>query len=342
MLRWGLQKGFVVIPKSNHLERQIENAAIFDFTLSRRTWRSSTRSTGRAARPGPRDAVVVAPSARRCETPYDVYRDGGRTSTTTVATQYIDGDWSTGGRHADIAVLRSDRRVDDRGRAELDDLRMSRRPWRAAHRAQPGLPARAAATTRGNALRTIAEIIVRRARVTVLADLARAGGRVSALPRCGVRSPSPRGSAATTPSGTAVSRARSWPATRRVRRSTCYAHRSASSSRSARGTSRSPCSAASSRRRALVDGQHARHQSERGDRPALATLELDPARSTSSRSAAGASSTSLRAGARSAGRSSTPSSPRWSRSPGHRDTGKEVMEPSGAQPDARCARASAG
>ena len=34
MLRWGLQKGFVVIPKSNHLERQIENAAIFDFTLS--------------------------------------------------------------------------------------------------------------------------------------------------------------------------------------------------------------------------------------------------------------------------------------------------------------------
>ncbi len=34
MLRWGIQKGFVVIPKSNHLERQIENAAIFDFTLS--------------------------------------------------------------------------------------------------------------------------------------------------------------------------------------------------------------------------------------------------------------------------------------------------------------------
>ena len=34
MLRWGLQHGFVVLPKSDHRERQIENAAIFDFELS--------------------------------------------------------------------------------------------------------------------------------------------------------------------------------------------------------------------------------------------------------------------------------------------------------------------
>lgn len=34
MLRWGIQKGLVVLPKSNHLERQIENAAIFDFELT--------------------------------------------------------------------------------------------------------------------------------------------------------------------------------------------------------------------------------------------------------------------------------------------------------------------
>jgi diketogulonate reductase-like aldo/keto reductase len=34
MLRWGLQKGFVVLPKSNRRERQVENAAIFDFALS--------------------------------------------------------------------------------------------------------------------------------------------------------------------------------------------------------------------------------------------------------------------------------------------------------------------
>ena len=34
MLRWGLEHGFVVLPKSDHRERQIENAAIFDFALS--------------------------------------------------------------------------------------------------------------------------------------------------------------------------------------------------------------------------------------------------------------------------------------------------------------------
>jgi diketogulonate reductase-like aldo/keto reductase len=34
MLRWGLEHGFVVLPKSDHRERQVENAAIFDFALS--------------------------------------------------------------------------------------------------------------------------------------------------------------------------------------------------------------------------------------------------------------------------------------------------------------------
>jgi diketogulonate reductase-like aldo/keto reductase len=33
MLRWGLEHGLVVLPKSNRAERQIENAAIFDFAL---------------------------------------------------------------------------------------------------------------------------------------------------------------------------------------------------------------------------------------------------------------------------------------------------------------------
>jgi 2,5-diketo-D-gluconate reductase A len=34
MLRWGLQRGFVVLPKTNHPARQIENAAVFDFELA--------------------------------------------------------------------------------------------------------------------------------------------------------------------------------------------------------------------------------------------------------------------------------------------------------------------
>jgi 2,5-diketo-D-gluconate reductase A len=34
MLRWGLQHGFVVLPKTNDPARQIENAAVFDFELS--------------------------------------------------------------------------------------------------------------------------------------------------------------------------------------------------------------------------------------------------------------------------------------------------------------------
>jgi diketogulonate reductase-like aldo/keto reductase len=34
MLRWGIQRGFVVIPKSVHRERIVENAAALDFELS--------------------------------------------------------------------------------------------------------------------------------------------------------------------------------------------------------------------------------------------------------------------------------------------------------------------
>ena len=33
MLRWGLEHGFIVLPKSNHPERQAENAGVFDFAL---------------------------------------------------------------------------------------------------------------------------------------------------------------------------------------------------------------------------------------------------------------------------------------------------------------------
>jgi 2,5-diketo-D-gluconate reductase A len=34
LLRWGLQRDAIVIPKSTHRERIEENAKIFDFTLS--------------------------------------------------------------------------------------------------------------------------------------------------------------------------------------------------------------------------------------------------------------------------------------------------------------------
>lgn len=34
MLRWHIQRGVVVIPKSTHIERMEENFNVFDFTLS--------------------------------------------------------------------------------------------------------------------------------------------------------------------------------------------------------------------------------------------------------------------------------------------------------------------
>ena len=35
LLRWGLQRGFIILPKSTHAERIAENAAVFDFALLR-------------------------------------------------------------------------------------------------------------------------------------------------------------------------------------------------------------------------------------------------------------------------------------------------------------------
>lgn len=34
ILRWHIQRGVVVIPKSTHYERMVENLNVFDFTLS--------------------------------------------------------------------------------------------------------------------------------------------------------------------------------------------------------------------------------------------------------------------------------------------------------------------
>ena len=34
ILRWHLQRGIIVIPKSTHYERMVENFAVFDFVLS--------------------------------------------------------------------------------------------------------------------------------------------------------------------------------------------------------------------------------------------------------------------------------------------------------------------
>ncbi len=45
VLRWHLQLGNIVIPKSNSRERMAENFDVFDFVLDARRWRSWTRST---------------------------------------------------------------------------------------------------------------------------------------------------------------------------------------------------------------------------------------------------------------------------------------------------------
>ncbi|HVY61937.1 MAG TPA: aldo/keto reductase, partial [Planctomycetota bacterium] len=51
LLRWGVQGGLVVLPKSRHPARIAENARIFDFELDREPWSGSTGSR-RTSRPG--------------------------------------------------------------------------------------------------------------------------------------------------------------------------------------------------------------------------------------------------------------------------------------------------
>ena len=53
LLRWCIERGIPVIPKSTHRERIAENAQLFDFRLSDQDSPSSTRSTAPAA-PGAR------------------------------------------------------------------------------------------------------------------------------------------------------------------------------------------------------------------------------------------------------------------------------------------------
>ena len=61
MLRWGLEHGFIVLPKSNRRERQIENAAIFDFALGAEDLAElDALDRSRRQRPRARAPVVVA------------------------------------------------------------------------------------------------------------------------------------------------------------------------------------------------------------------------------------------------------------------------------------------
>ena len=55
VIRWHLQLGNVVIPKSVTPERIVENFDVFDFELSDARWRRSTASTPAAHRARPRD-----------------------------------------------------------------------------------------------------------------------------------------------------------------------------------------------------------------------------------------------------------------------------------------------
>src|SRR5438552_17433509 len=87
-------------------------------------------------------------------------------STTAVASQYLDGEWSTGSGEL-IAVL------DPTNETTIQELPSStaaevESALRSAARAQPGW-ARAAAVTRGDFVRTIADLIA--AHADPLADL---------------------------------------------------------------------------------------------------------------------------------------------------------------------------
>ena len=62
VLRWHIQKGHVIIPKSTHAERMRENLDVFGFALTIPRWRPSMRSTARRARLA---AIPTHSTARR-------------------------------------------------------------------------------------------------------------------------------------------------------------------------------------------------------------------------------------------------------------------------------------
>lgn len=68
MLRWNLQRGVVVIPKSTHIERMRENFNVFDFTLSESDMRQiGTLDRGRSAFFSHQDPAMVEWFARMVE-----------------------------------------------------------------------------------------------------------------------------------------------------------------------------------------------------------------------------------------------------------------------------------
>ena len=50
ILRWHIENGTIIIPKSVHADRQRQNLDLFGFVLSRPSMRPSMRSTGRRVR----------------------------------------------------------------------------------------------------------------------------------------------------------------------------------------------------------------------------------------------------------------------------------------------------